>query len=68
MGYYRNPDASKQWFGPRQPAKIILKNRFDLKILLCVWWNFEGVIHWEFVPNGRAVEMDLYSQQLERVH
>ena len=19
--YYRNPDASKQWLGPRQPAK-----------------------------------------------
>ena len=36
--------------------------------MLCVWWNFEGVIHWEFVPNGRAVDTDLYSQQLERVH
>ena len=34
----------------------------------CVWWNFECVIHLEFVPNGRAVDADLYSQQLERVH
>ena len=25
-------------------------------------------MHWEFVPNGRAVDVDLYSQQLERVH
>ena len=24
--------------------------------------------HWEFVPNGREVDADLYSQQLERVH
>ena len=36
--------------------------------MLCVWWNFEGMIHWEFVLNGRAVDADLYSQQLERVH
>ena len=26
------------------------------------------MIHWEFVPIGRAVDADLYSQQLERVH
>ena len=36
--------------------------------MLCVWWNLDGVIHWEFVPNGREVDADLYSQQLERVH
>ena len=36
--------------------------------MLCVWWNFKGVIHWEFVPNGHAGDAALYSQQLERVH
>ena len=34
---------------------------------MCVWWNF-GLIHWEFVPNGYAVNADIYSQQLEQVH
>ena len=24
--------------------------------MLCVWWNFQGVIHWEFVSNGRGVD------------
>ena len=36
--------------------------------MLCVWWNFEGVNEWKFVPNGRAVDADLYSQQLEQVN
>ena len=35
--------------------------------MLCVCWNFKGAIHYEFVPNGHAVDADLYSQQLERV-
>ena len=49
--------------------KSSLKNiGFGLEIMLSVWWNFEGVIHWEFVPNERTVDADLYSQQLERVH
>ena len=64
--YYCNPNTSKQWLGPCQPAKVIVKNNwFNPNIMLYVWWNFEGVIHWEFVPNGHTVDADLYSQQLE---
>ena len=57
--YYCNPDTSKQWLGPRQLAKVIVKkNRFGPIVILCVWWNFEGVIHWEFVANGHVVDAD----------
>ena len=51
---------------PHMP-KSSLKILFGIKVMF-VWWNFEGVIHWEFDPNGRAVDADLYSQQLEQVH
>ena len=36
--------------------------------MLCVWWNFKGVIQCEFVPNGLTVDALLYSQQQERVY
>ena len=36
--------------------------------MLCAWWNSEGVIHWEFVPNRRAVHTDLDTQQMEGGH
>ena len=33
---YRNPDASKQCLGPRQPAKVIVKKTlFGPKVMLC---------------------------------
>ena len=67
--YYRNLDTLKQWLGRHQPAKVIEKSRFGPKLIMCVSWKFEVVTHhWEFVPNGHAVDADLYSQQLERVH
>ena len=66
--YYRNPDASKYWLSHRQPAKVIVKKINNPKVMLCVWWNFEGVIHWDFVSNGSAVDADVYYQQPERVH
>lgn len=36
--------------------------------MLCVWWNFEGVVHFELIPSGRAVNVDLYCEQLDRVY
>ncbi|GFY35292.1 histone-lysine N-methyltransferase SETMAR [Trichonephila clavipes] len=37
------------------------------KIMLCVWWTCEQVVHYELQPTGQTVTGDLYSQQLERV-
>ena len=36
--------------------------------MLCVWWNFEGVVHFELVQNGQAINAELYCQQLDRVY
>ena len=36
--------------------------------MLCIWWNFEGILHFEFVPNGHFIDAELYCQQLERVY
>lgn len=36
--------------------------------MLCVWWNFEGIVHFELVLNGRAISAELYCQQLEQVY
>lgn len=44
------------------------RDRFSRKALLCVWWNFEGVIHFELVPNGRTIDSDMYCAQLDRMY
>ena len=36
--------------------------------MLCVWWNVDGAVPFELVPDGRAVNAELYSEQLERVY
>ncbi len=38
--------------------------------MLCVWWNFDGVVHFELVPEPErlAINAELYSQQLERMY
>ena len=36
----------------------------SLEVLFLVQ-NFEGVIHFELVPNGRVIDKDLYCAQLD---
>ena len=45
------------------------RDRFSQKAaLLCVWWNFEGVRHFELVPNCRTIDVDLYCGQLDQMY
>jgi histone-lysine N-methyltransferase SETMAR len=35
--------------------------------MLSVWWNSDGMVHFEMIPNGRSITAALYCQQLDRV-
>ena len=35
--------------------------------MVCVWLNFECVIHYEFVENGKSIDSKLFVEQLERM-
>jgi histone-lysine N-methyltransferase SETMAR len=43
------------------------KKSFGKKVMLSVWWNSEGMVHFEMIPNGRSITAALYCQQLDRV-
>lgn len=67
--YWRNPDTSGQWLSQGQTAfPVAGRGQFEKKSMLCVFWNYEGVIHHEFVPDGTTINSDLYCEQLDRVY
>jgi [histone H3]-lysine36 N-dimethyltransferase SETMAR len=67
--YFSNPNKENQWLDPGQEAYPVAKrDRFSKKVMLCVWWNFEGVIHFELVANNRAINAELYTDQLDRMY
>ena len=64
-----NHNRQRRWVHrDESPPSVPCHNRFGEKVLLCVWWNFEGILHFELVPNGRTVNADLYCQQLDHVY
>lgn len=67
--YLSNPYKDNQWLMPGQPAvPVVRREQFEKKVMLCVWWNLDGVLHFELVPEGHAINASLYSEQLQRVH
>jgi histone-lysine N-methyltransferase SETMAR len=68
--YLNNPDLQKQWLDRGQlPVPVAKRERpSKKKVLLCVWWNYEGLIYYELVPVGRTINAEVYSQQLEKMY
>jgi histone-lysine N-methyltransferase SETMAR len=65
----KNLDLQKQWLDKGQLPVLIAKRKcFEEKDLLCVWWNYEGLIYYELVPDGRTINVEAYSQQLEKMY
>ena len=40
----------------------------ETKVMLCVWWNHEGVLHFELVSEGRPMNSKSYCEQWGRMY
>jgi hypothetical protein len=64
-----NPDLQKQWLDKGQlPVPVARRERFEKKVLFCVWWNHEGLIYYELVPDDHTINVEVYFQQSEKVY
>ena len=52
----------------QDPSSVPHQDHFGKKVMICVWWNFESIVHFELVPNSRDVNAKLYCQQLDRAY
>ncbi|XP_043258954.1 histone-lysine N-methyltransferase SETMAR-like [Colletes gigas] len=58
----------RQWLDKDQPPLPDPKaNIHGKKILLCVWWDCQGIIHHELLKSNLTITADRYVQQLQRV-
>ena len=64
---YDNPKRKNQWLSSGQPPQTTPKpDIHGKKIMLCYWWNSNGLVHYELLKPGETVTSDLYVKQLIR--
>ena len=68
-GYDRETKApSSQWKSPESPRpKKAWQSRSNVKVMLTVFSDHEGVVHREYAPPGQTVTKDYYIEVLRRL-
>lgn len=66
---YRNCKRSRQWLSTGQtPIPTAKDGLHPKKVLLSVWWDSLGIIHYELMPPGQTITGEVYRQQLTRLN
>jgi len=59
---------SSQWKSPGEPRpKKARQVRSNVKVLLTVFFDYHGVVHQEFLPQGRTVNKEYYLEVMRRL-
>ncbi|KAJ0183809.1 hypothetical protein K1T71_000232 [Dendrolimus kikuchii] len=59
----------RSWSKAGQASQTVAKPGLTRnKVMLCVWWDWKGIIHYELLPPGRTIDSELYCEQLMRLN
>ena len=66
---YINMKQRKEWVVPGDTPKPRVKpDLHPRKTMICVWWDWEGMVDWEMLERNATVNKELYIAQLHRVN
>ena len=66
---YINMKQRKEWVAPGDMPKPRVKpGLHSRKTMTCVWWDWEGMVHWEMLQRNATVNKELYIAQLHHVN
>ena len=62
------PQQSSEWVGETSPRPKKLKfQKFSIKTMLIIFFDPQGVVHKEFVPEGKTVNAEFYKGVMDRL-
>lgn len=65
---YDNVKRSRQWLSANQAPRPTSRPTLTMrKVLLSIWWDCSGIIHFELLRPGETITADSYCSQLERL-
>ncbi|GFU77464.1 mariner Mos1 transposase [Trichonephila clavipes] len=65
---YDNIVRKRSWSKRGEAAQTVAKPGLMARnFLLCIWWNWKGIIYYELLPYGQTLNSDIYCQQLDRL-
>jgi [histone H3]-lysine36 N-dimethyltransferase SETMAR len=66
---YVNHSHKHQWVdADKQPEPDTKPDLHPKQVMLSVWWDIRGIIHFELLPDNTSITADYYCNQLERLN
>ena len=65
---YNNVEWKRSWGKWNEPPPTTPKAGLHLKkVLLCMWWDWKGVLYYELLPENQTINSNKYCSQLEQL-
>lgn len=62
---YKNVTRKRSWGKANEtPLTTPKADLHPRKVLLSVWWDFKGIVHYELLPRNQTINSEKYSSQL----
>ena len=65
---YNNVEWKRSWVRRNEPPPTTPKAGLHLKkVMLCIWWNWKGVLYYELLPENQTINSNKYCSQLDQL-
>lgn len=65
---YNNVVRKRSWCKPGEPPAATPKaGLHPKKVMLCIWWDWKGVVYYELLPPNQTINSDVYCRQLAKL-
>ena len=65
---YNNAEQKRSWGKRNEPYLATPKAGLHLKkVMLCVWWDWKGILYYELLPNNETINSEKYCSQLDKL-
>ena len=65
-GHYNNVKWKRSWGKRNEPPPTIPKASIHPKKVMCIWWDWKGVLYYELLPENQMINSNKYCSQLDQ--
>ncbi|GFU66080.1 histone-lysine N-methyltransferase SETMAR [Trichonephila clavipes] len=64
---YDNIVRKQSWSKRGEAARMVAKPVLTARKVLCIWWDWKGIIHYELLQWGQTLNLDIFCHRLDRL-
>ena len=65
---YNNVERKRSWGKRNEPPTATPKaDLHPEKVMLCIWWDWKGVLYYELLPENQTINSNKYCSQLDQL-